>query len=336
MTGIWVEHDVRDQIVDYVAGWSGKTELPATRFIAWLGITTSKFHTWKDRYGLVNEHNGKVPRDFWIEDWEKQKIIEFYHLNPEEGYRRLTYMLIDQGEVAVSASTVRRVLREAGLMRRWNRKPSQKGTGFQQPTQPHEHWHVDISYINVCGTFYYQCSILDGYSRFLVHWQLRRSMTEADVETVLQRAHELYPDAKPRIISDNGPQFIANDFKEFVRQVGMTHVRTSPYYPQSNGKIERWHQSMKAECIRPLTPVSEEDARRLMSNFVEHYNTVRLHSALHYITPFNMLHGRQKEILAERDRKLDAAREMRKQRRKEQRLSKQNEGDAFSGESRPI
>ena len=157
-------------------------------------------------------------------------------------------------------------------MRRWNRKPSLKGTGFQQPTQPHQHWHVDISYINICGTFYYQCSVLDGYSRYLVHWELRRSMTEAEVEVILQRAHERYPDAKPRIISDNGPQFIAKDFKEFVRQVGMTHVRTSPYYPQSNGKIERWHQSMKAECIRPQTPLSEEDARRLMTKYVEHYN----------------------------------------------------------------
>jgi transposase InsO family protein len=94
-------------------------------------------------------------------------------------------------------------------------------------------------------------SILDGFSRFLVHWDLRESMREADVEVILQRAKEKYPEAKPRIISDNGPQFIARDFKEFIRISGMTHVRTSPYYPQSNGKIERWHKSLKSECIRP-------------------------------------------------------------------------------------
>src|SRR5262249_46178015 len=159
------------------------------------------------------------------------KIFEFFKLNPEEGYRRLTYMMIDQDVVAVSASSVRRVLREAGLMRRCNPRGSKKGTGFQQPTQAHEHWHVDISYINVCGTFYYQCSVLDGFSRYLLHWEIRQTMTTAEVEVILQRGVELYPQAKPRIISDNGPQFIANDFKEFVRQMGMTHVRTSPFYP---------------------------------------------------------------------------------------------------------
>ena len=86
------------------------------------------------------------------------------------------------------------------------------------------------------------CSILDGFSRFFVHSDLRESMREADVEVILQRAQEKYQEAKPRIISDNGPQFIARDFKEFIRISGMTHVRTSPYYPQSNGKIERWHR----------------------------------------------------------------------------------------------
>jgi transposase InsO family protein len=86
--------------------------------------------------------------------------------------------------------------------------------------------------------------------------------------------------AKPRIISDNGPQFIARDFKEFIRISGMTHVRTSPYYPQSNGKIERWHKSLKGECIRPGTPLTKEDARQLIEKYVDHYNTVRLHSAL--------------------------------------------------------
>jgi hypothetical protein len=94
----------------------------------------------------------------------------------------------------------------------------------------------------------------------------------------------------------------------------MTHVRTSPYYPQSNGKIERWHKSLKAECIRPGTPLSLEDARRLVKGYVEHYNNVRLNSAIGYITPKDMLAGHQQEIQAERDRKLEAAREQRKDR----------------------
>jgi len=151
--------------------------------------------------------------------------------------------------------------------------------------------------------------------RFLVHWDLREQITEADIEIVLERAKERYSGVKPRIISDNGPQFIAKDFKEFIRISGMTHVRTSPYYPQSNGKIERWHKSLKGECFRPGTPLSLEDARRLVKGYVEHYNNVRLNSAIGYITPKDMLAGYQQEIQAERDRKLEAAREQRKNRR---------------------
>jgi putative transposase len=136
-------------------------------------------------------------------------------------------------------------------------------------------------------------------------------MTEADIEIILERAKEQYPGVRPRVISDNGPQFIAKDFKEFIRISGMTHVRTSPYYPQSNGKIERWHKSLKGECIRPGTPLSLEDARRLVKGYVEHYNNVRLNSAIGYVTPKDMLAGHQQEIQAERDRKLETAREQR-------------------------
>jgi putative transposase len=228
-----VPHDVRDQIVDFVRCWSEKTEIGAGRFIGWLGVTASKFYSWRERYGRVNEHNGWIPRDFWLDEWEKQAIIDFHLKNPLEGYRRLTFMMLDADVVAVSPSSVWRVLGQAGLLKKWNGKESRKGTGFEQPLKPQQHWHIDVSYINICGTFYYLCSVLDGFSRFIVHWDLRESMTEADIEIILQSAKEKYPEAKPRIISDNGPQFIARDFKEFIRISGMTHVRTSPYYPQS-------------------------------------------------------------------------------------------------------
>ena len=310
-------HDVRDQIVDFVRCWSEKTEIGAGRFIVWLGVTASKFYSWRERYGRVNEHNGWIPRDFWLEEWEKQAIVDFHLKNPLEGYRRLTFMMLDADVVAVSPSSVWRVLGQAGLLKKWNGKESRKGTGFEQPLKPQQHWHIDVSYINICGTFYYLCSVLDGFSRFIVHWDLRESMTEADIEIILQSAKEKYPDAKPRIISDNGPQFIARDFKEFIRISGMTHVRTSPYYPQSNGKLERWHQSIKRECIRPGTPLSPEDARRLIASYVDHYNTVRLHSAIGFVTPNDMLAGRQAEIHAARDRKLEEARRQRQLRRQQ-------------------
>jgi transposase InsO family protein len=311
----WVEPDVRDQVVDYVRYWSDKTGIKATIMIRWIGIHRSKYYDWFNRYGRVNEHNSWIPRDFWLTSHEKQAIIDYYHDNPLEGYRRLTYMMIDSDIVAASPSSVYRVLTNAGLLNRWNHKQSKKGTGFIQPLKAHEHWHIDVSYINICGTFYYLCSILDGYSRYIVHWEIRESMKETDVEIILQRALEKFPDAKPRIISDNGPQFIAKDFREFIRISGMTHVKTSPYYPQSNGKLERYHRTIKGTCIRVKTPLSLADARRLASDFVDHYNNRRLHSAIGYITPKDKLAGLAKTILAQRESKLAAAREARKARR---------------------
>jgi transposase InsO family protein len=220
-------------------------------------------------------------------------------------------MMMDQDIVACSPATVYRVLKEHGCFERWNTRESRKNKGFEQPLAPHDHWHCDISYINVCGTFYYLVSVLDGCSRYLVHWELRESMTEHDVEMVLQRARERFPEATPRIITDNGPQFIAKDFKEFIRISGMTHVRTSAYYPQSNGKIERWHKTLKQDCIRPNVPMSIEEARKLVEKFVDEYNHQRLHSALGYVTPDDKLHGRDRMIFAQRDRKLAVARERR-------------------------
>jgi transposase InsO family protein len=281
----------------------------------WLGLATSKWHSWKDRYGKANEHNAWIPRDHWLQPAEKQAILDFHDAHPLEGYRRLTFMMLDADIVACSPASVYRVLKGAGLLERHNRKPSSKGKGFAQPLRPHEHWHVDVSYLNIGGTFYYLCSLLDGCSRYIVHWEIRETMTEVDVEQIVQRARERFPGVTPRIISDNGPQFVAKDFKEFIRVCGMTHVRTSPYYPQSNGKIERWHRTIKGDCIRPQTPLSLEDARRIVARYVEQYNTVRLHSAIGYVTPQAKLEGREKAIFAERDRKLEQARERRKAQR---------------------
>jgi putative transposase len=301
--------------VDFVRSWADKTDIPVRRFLPWIGIGASKFHDWKHRFGKVNEHNAWVPRDHWLTDPEKEAIRLFARQHPLDGYRHLTFMMLDADVVACSPASVYRVLKAAGLLAGQSPVPTKKGTGFVQPLKPHEHWHVDVSYLNIAGTFYFLCSVLDGCSRFIVHWEIREKMEEADVETIIQRAREQFPDAKPRIISDNGPQFIAKDFKEFIRVCGMTHVKTSPYYPQSNGKIERWHKTLKGDCIRVLTPLSLDDARRLVANYVVHYNTVRLHSAIGYVTPQDKLNGREADIFAARDRKLAEARERRRQQR---------------------
>ena len=302
------------------------TALAAYRVVKWLGITTSKYYNWKQRYGKANEHNGRIPRDHWLEAWEKEAIVEFHARYPLEGYRRLAFMMLDADIVAASPATVYRVLRSAGVLRRWNPKPTSKGQGFRQPLAVHEHWHIDIAHINICGTFYHLASLLDGCSRSILHWEIGESMIEEEVELMIERARERYPGVAPRIISDNGPQFISRDFKSYIRLAGMTHVRTSPYYPQSNGKIERYHRTLKSEAIRPKTPLSLEDAKRVVELFVRHYNEVRLHSAIGYITPKCRLEGRHEEIWESRDEKLARARERRRLARQEKRTKGRLQG----------
>jgi transposase InsO family protein len=233
-------------LVDFVQHWSQRTEIGYEQLLRWIQLSSRKFRDWRSRYGKANEHNHLVPRDHWLEDWEKEAIVKFFGEYPLEGYRRLCFMMLDRDLVAVSPASVYRV---------------------------------------------------------------------ADAELVLQRGREKFPHARPQIISDNGPQFVAKDFKEFLRLWQTTHVRTSPHYPQSNGKLERYHRTLKEQAIRPKTPLTLEDARRVVGEFVEHYNTVRLHSALGYVTPRDRLEGRHQEIYAARDRKLEAARHARRQRR---------------------
>lgn len=301
----------RDAVVDHIIKLAERTALPIGRIIAWAGLHKGRFYNWRKRYGKSNEHNAKVPRKCYLTDAERTAILNFQNSHPLNGYRRLAYMMIDADVAAVSPSSVYRILSGAGRLDRWRREPSKKGKGFSQPRKAHEHWHVDIAYLNIAGTFYYLCSILDGFSRSIVHWEIHEQMKEADVELVIQRGLEKYPEAKPRIISDNGPQFIARDFRSFVRLCGITHVRTSPYYPQSNGKIERWHRTLKRTTIRPKAPSTLEEARRVVGEFVEAYNHERLHSAIGYITPADKLAGLAETILAERRQKLKAARERR-------------------------
>lgn len=318
----WVEPQVRDAVVDFVHKWEEQAELRRGLLLRFLGLRRNKFLSWESRYGKVNFHNGKIHRDFWLEDWEKHAIVDYYRDHSRDGYRAMTYQMMDQDIVAVSPATTYRVLKSHGLLSKWNEpKQNLKGTGFHQPIRPHEHWHVDISYLNMSGTFYYFIAVLDGCSRYVTHWDIRESMTERDVELVIQKARELFPGTRPRIISDNGPQFISRNFKEFIRVSGMSHVRTSPYYPQANGKFERFNRTLKSECIRPKSPVSLDDAKRIVTTFIVEYNTKRLHSSLGFVTPYDRLTGQHEQIFNARDSKLSAARARRKAAREAQPLA---------------
>lgn len=299
----------------YVEQITKKTEIKQKQVLKMIGINKGKYFEWKDRFGKDNQHNGNLPKSNWLLPWERDAIVEYarghysendYHLR--DGYRRLTYQMLDEDVAAVSPPTVYRILKAEGLLNRWNTiKTSSKGDGFTQPTAPHQHWHTDIKYINFCGTFLFLISVMDGYSRYIVHHEVRAHMTEYDVQLTLVKAKEKYPDVRPRIISDNGGQFISKDFQQFIKFLELTHIRTSVAYPQSNGKLERFHRSIGVECLRTNSFITVEDARETIAVYIDHYNRVRLHSAISYLRPEDYLLGVEKEKIALREEKLAKA-----------------------------
>ena len=299
-------------MVDFLKRINMLTKIPFRNLLTWCELCPRKFSRWRERYGKANEHNAQVPREHWLEEWEKQAIINYARQHPLVGYRTLAFMMLDADVAAVAPTTTYRVLKAADLIGRSGGKPSKKGTGFVQPLAPHEHWHVDFSYLNIGGVFYFLCAVLDGCSRMIVAWDIRPTMREIDSEIVLQKAREAYPHARPRIITDQGSQFKSREFKTFISQWQASHVMTSPYYPQSNGKLERFHQTIKDQAIRPLTPLDLAEAKRIVGDFIEYYNTTRLHSAIGFIAPKDRLEGRQTIIHQQRDKKLEKARERRK------------------------
>ncbi len=179
--GVWVPPDIRDRIVDYMKYWTERSDIPCKDLLKWARLSTSKYHTWLKRYGKSNEHKNRIPHDWLLEDREKQAILDCHDMHPLDGYRRLTFMMLDDDIVAVSPSSSYRALKTAG---RWDCKtvtPSKKGTGYIQPTKIPQEGHVDVSYINNGGTVYRLISVLNGYSRYIVHQELRETMKESDL-----------------------------------------------------------------------------------------------------------------------------------------------------------
>ena len=308
----WVEPDIRDKVVETVLSYKQRTKIPIKTLISFADISSGKFYDWQNRYGKPSNHNGKIPKSSWLMDWEKKAIVEYSRSHEEEGCRRLSCQMIDEDVAYASPSTVYRVLKANNLLNGYIPKgKSSRGSGYHQPGSPHQEWHIDISYVNILGSFMFLIAIIDGYSRFIVHHELRSHMQEEDVTIVLQRAYEKFPGVKPRIISDRGSQFISREFKKYLRFIGLKHTYTSVSYPQSNGKIERFFRTTKEECIRKNSFLSIRDARKIIDKYVDYYNHQRLHSGIDYVTPSDMITGKRDEILKARDEKLRKARMLR-------------------------
>ncbi len=145
--------------------WQTKTEYDVSQFTNWLGIGRSKYYSWVNRQGQENQPNGIRPKHHWLTEDEKAAIINYHAQHRPTGYRRLAYMMLDENVAAVSPSSVYRVLHTAGWLRATTAKPSKKGTGFHQPKRPHQHWHIDITYIRYLLLFMHHSGRLQSIHR---------------------------------------------------------------------------------------------------------------------------------------------------------------------------
>lgn len=296
-----------------------KTEFKLSYFLNGIGLPKSKYYEWKNRFGQENRHNGKTPKEHWHTPMEEKAVLSYArkHINSNEryfrdGYRRLSYRMIDEEVAALSPSSVYRILKKHGLLNPWNKKKtSSKGKGFNQPNKPHKHWHIDIKYIFFGGKFYFLISIIDGYSRFIVNHGLFEDMKTETITALIQEAKDKYNGVAPRIISDNGPQFISKEFSKFISFVEFTHVKTSVGYPQSNGKIERFHGTFNQEFYKNTPLIDFMDAKEKINEYIEKYNYKRLHSSLYYLTPSDFMDNKIDEKLNSRENKMKKATENR-------------------------
>jgi putative transposase len=236
-------------------------------------------------------------------------VVEYALTHPQDGYRRLAWMMVDEDVAYVSPASVYRVLRDADLLYRWKRS-ARHGTPPPPPTRPNQRWHTDLMYLRVEDTWYFLVTVLDAYSRYVVHWDLLTSMRAEDVRVVLQDALQL-TGAHPEIVTDNGSQFTAKDFKELVRDFALEHIRIRAYHPESNGKLERFHRSTR-DALDDVALGNLSRARDIIGRWVQYYNGKRLHASLGYLPPAEYWAGDPPARLAERRRKLETGRQWRR------------------------
>ena len=208
----------------------------------------------------------------------------------------------------MSCSSVYNVIKRHNLDKKWAQAAEEAKKGFDQPLAVHEQWHIDFSYIKIQNSFYYFLGILDGYSRKMLNWRLCKNMEGINAEILVAETKEMYPQAdSPRLISDNGGQFISKDFEELLALLEFSHTLTSANHPQSNGKLERFHRTLKTEHVRRASYLEYQDACIRLTEWIAYYNSERLHSAIWYLSPNDVFYGRTAARLAERKEKLHNA-----------------------------
>ena len=290
------------------------SELSVRQTLKELGIHRSTFYNWYRRY-LEDGMEGLGPkkpkaRCFWnkIPEEVKEEVVcealEQTGLSPRELACRIT----DRKEYFISESSVYRILKSHDLITSPAYILMQAGDSFKNPTRRiHELWQTDFTYFKIIGWgWYYLSTVLDDYSRYIIAWKLTASMTATDVKETLDEAvkktgiKQIQVRHRPRLLSDNGPCYLSHELKSYLEKQGMTHTRGAPYHPMTQGKIERYHRSMK-NVVKLQNYYFTWELEKEISKFVDYYNNHRYHEALNNVTPADVYFGRYHEIITKRE-----------------------------------
>ncbi len=290
------------------------SSLSVRRTLATIGIPKSTFYAWLDRY----EHGGfealedrkPKPGHAWnrIPDDVRERIVELALDEPELSSREVAVAFTDREQSFVSESSVYRILKANGLITSPAFLCLKAADKFANPTTAiNQLWQTDFTYLKVAGWgWFFLSTVLDDFSRYIVSWKLCTTMAASDVTETLELALQasgldgVAVKNRPRLLSDNGPSYVAKDLGDWLDEQGMAHTRGKPYHPMTQGKIERWHLSLKSRILLENYYLPG-DLKNAIADFVEHYNHRRYHESLNNLTPADVYFGRGQRILDKRE-----------------------------------
>ncbi len=292
-----------------------QSHLPATRTLKTLGIPRTTFYRWYDRLETGGpealEDRSPAPRHVWnrIPDDVRDRIVELALDEPELSPRELAIRFTDTEKYFVSEASVYRLLKSHDLITSPAFIVIKAADEFKDKTTAiNQLWQTDFTYLKVIGWgWFYLSTILDDYSRYIIAWKLCTSMKAKDVTDTLDLAlrasgcDQAKIRHKPRLLSDNGSSYVAGDLAVWLKGKGMSHVRGAPYHPQTQGKIERWHQTLKNRILLE-NYFFPDDLEATIEAFVDHYNHQRYHESINNLTPADVYFGRGQAILEQRER----------------------------------
>jgi len=288
-----------------------RSELSMNRTLKQLGINKSTFYNWYHPYvqkGIEGLHAVKSSHpQRWnsIPQEQKNLVVEVALEYPELSPRELSCRLCDSQALFISESSVYRILKARGLITTPSHILLRAGDEFSNKTLfVHEMWQTDFTYFKVLGWgWYYLSTIMDDYSRYIVHWELCQSMKAEDVQRSIEQAIRqagLNKKNKPKLLSDNGSCYLASELKQYLSSQHMQSIHGKPNHPQTQGKIERYHRSIK-NVVKLDNYYYPDELKEAIGQFVQYYNLQRYHESLDNVTPADVYYGRQDEILKRRE-----------------------------------